>query len=215
MKLPTVKSELETFLGMVTYLSRFAPNLSKVTNPLHRLLTQHANELQWNQLQVDGFEEIKSTMTDSPALVYYDQHKPVTLQVDASKIGLGAVLIQEGKPIAYASKSLTQTEINYAQIEKEMYAIIFGCKKFHHYIYGRRIRVETDHKPLIPISKKPLHAAPPRIQRMLVQLRCRNTMLDLVYVPGKLIPVADTLSHNCLSDTYPEVTSSANVRSII
>ena len=170
MKLPTVKSELETFLGMVTYLSRFAPNLSEVTNPLHRLLTQQANELQWHQLQVDAFEKIKSIMTDSPVLVYYDQHKPVTLQVDASKIGLGAVLIQEGKPIAYASKSLTQTEINYAQIEKEMYAIIFGCKKFHHYIYGRRIRVETDHKPLIPVSKKPLHAAPPRIQRMLVQL---------------------------------------------
>ena len=209
MKLPTVKSELETFLGMVTYLSRFAPNLSEVTNPLHRLLTQHANELQWNQLQVDGFEEIKSTMTDSPALVYYDQHKPVTLQVDASKIGLGAVLIQEGKPIAYASKSLTQTEINYAQIEKEMYAIIFGCKKFHHYIYGRRIRVETDHKPLIPISKKPLHAAPPRIQRMLVQLQKYD--VDLVYVPGKLIPVADTLSRNCLSDTCPEVMSSVNV----
>jgi hypothetical protein len=119
---------------------------------------------------------------------------------------LGAVLIQEGKPIAYASKSLTQTEINYAQIEKEMYAIIFGCKKFHHYIYGRRIRVETDHKPLIPISKKPLHAAPPRIQRLLVQLQKYD--VDLVYVPGKLIPVADTLSCNCLSDTCPEVMSS-------
>ncbi|CAB3983185.1 retrotransposon-like family member retr-1 [Paramuricea clavata] len=91
-----------------------------------------------------------------------------------------------------------------------MYAIIFGCKKFHHYIYERRIRVETDHKPLIPISKKPLHAAPPRIQRMLVQLQKYD--VDLVYVPGKLIPVADTLSRNCLSDTCPDVMSSVNVR---
>jgi hypothetical protein len=70
MKLPTVKSELETFLGMVTYLSRFAPNLSEVTNPLQRLLTQQVNELQWNQLQVDAFEKIKSIMTDSRVLVY-------------------------------------------------------------------------------------------------------------------------------------------------
>ena len=138
---------------MVTYLSKFAPNLSELTNPLRKLFENHANELQWDQLQVNTFEKIKSVLTDSPVLVYYDQRKPVTLQVDASKVGLGAVLMQEGKPIAYASKSLAQTEINYAQIEKEMYAIIFGCKKFHHYVYGRKIRVETDHKPLIPTDE--------------------------------------------------------------
>ena len=168
-----------------------------------------------DQQQIDAFEKIKSIVTNSPVLVYYDQHKPITLQVDASKIGLGAVLMQEGKPIAYASKSLTQAEINYAQVEKEMYAIIFGCKKFHHYIYGRKVRVETDHKPLIPISKKPLHAAPPRIQRMLVQLQGYD--VDLVYVPGKFIPVADTLSRNCLSDIYPEIMSSvtASVHTVV
>ena len=215
MKLPIVKTELETFLGMVTYLSKFAPILSEATNPLRKLVTQHANELQWDQQQIDAFEKIKSIVTNSPVLVYYDQHKPITLQVDASKIGLGAVLMQEGKPIAYASKSLTQTEINYAQIEKEMYAIIFGSKKFHHYIYGRKVRVETDHKPLIPISKKPLHAAPPRIQRMLVQLQGYD--VDLVYVPGKFIPVADTLSRNCSSDIYPEIMSSvtASVHTVV
>ena len=66
---------------------------------------------------------------------YYDPNKELRLQVDASKYGLGAVLLQEGNPIGYASKSLTDCEINYAQIEKELYAILFGCKRFHQYVY--------------------------------------------------------------------------------
>ena len=72
--------------------------------------------------------------------------------------------MQDGKPIAYASKSLTQPEVNYAQIHKELYAIIFECKRFRYYIYGRGVRVETDHKPLILFNKNPLHVTPPRMQ---------------------------------------------------
>lgn len=145
------------------------------------------------------------TLTKSPVLTYFDPKKTTTLQVDASQYGLGAALMQEGKPVAYASKSLTPTEINYAQIEKEMYAVIFGCKKFHQYIFGRKVVVETDHKPLIPISKKPLHAAPPRLQRMLIQLQKYD--VELVYIPGKQIPVADTLSRNFMPDTFQELAS--------
>lgn len=80
--------------------------------------------------------------------------KPVTLQVDASKFGLGVVLLRDSSPVAYAFK--TQNEINYAHIQKEMLAILFGCKRFHQYFYGRRFTVETDHRPLIIIMKKPL-----------------------------------------------------------
>ena len=100
----------------------------------------------------------------------YDHTKKLTLQVDASKYGLGATLMQEGKPIAFASKSLTPSEINYAQIEKEMFAILFGCRRFHQYIYGHEVKVETDHKPLVSIMEKTLLAAPPRLQRIILQL---------------------------------------------
>lgn len=109
--------------------------------------------------------------------------KTVTPQVDASKYGLGVVLLQDSRPVAYASKTLTSSEINYAQIEKEMLAILFGCKCFHQYVYGRRFTVETDHRPLIFIMKKPLAAAPARLQRMLLQLHRYD--IDIVHKAGK------------------------------
>lgn len=116
--------------------------------------------------QTSAFQKVKEILTRSrgPVLAYYDPKKPVTLQVDASKYGLGVVLLQDSRPVAYVSKTLTSSEINYAQIEKEMLAILFGCKRFHQYVYGRRFTVETDHRPLIFIMKKPLAAAPARLQ---------------------------------------------------
>ena len=103
---------------------------------------------------------------------------------------------------------VVESEVNYAQIEKEMYGIVFGCKRFHQYIYGRKIVVETDHKPLIPIFKKPLYAAPPRLQRMLLQLQRYD--LDVTFKPGSQIHVADTLSRNFVQDTFPEFAKGMN-----
>ena len=209
MKPPTNKSELETLLGMVTYLAKFAPNLSEITSPLRSLLTKDVLFV-WDKEQQESFQKVKEviTSTPGPVLSYFDPQKVTTLQVDASKYGLGATIMQGGKPIAFASKSLNPTEVNYAQIEKEMYGIVFGCKRFHQYIYGRKIVVETDHKPLIPIFKKPLYAAPPRLQRMLLQLQRYD--LDVTFKPGSQIPVADTLSRNFVQDTFPEFAKGMN-----
>lgn len=87
---------------------------------------------------------------------------------------------------------LTETEENYAQIEKELYAVLFGCKRFHQYLYGRQVVVESDHKPLESIMRKPLAAAPPRLQQMILQLQRYDIIIT--HKPGKQIPVADTLS---------------------
>ena len=88
----------------------------------------------------------------------------MTLQCDASQTGLGAALLQNGQPVAYASRALTSTEIQYAQIEKELLAIVFACDHFEVYIYGRNtVHVETDHKPLVSIMLKPLNKAPSRL----------------------------------------------------
>ena len=97
--------------------------------------------------QQTAFDKMKQLITLAGTLAYYDVQKETTLEVDASKHGLGAALMQEGKPVAYASKSLNPTELDYAQIEKEMYAIVFGTERFHQYIYGRKVTLTTDHKP--------------------------------------------------------------------
>ena len=136
-------------------------------------------------------------ISNTPVLTFFDPKKQLTLEVDASKHGLGAAIYNEGKPIAFASKALNATEQNYAQIEKELYAILFGCVRFHQYIYGRRTIVHSDHKPLESIMKKPLSTAPPRLQRMLLQLQKYD--IKVKHVPGKSIPVSDALSRQHLS----------------
>ncbi|XP_033763408.1 uncharacterized protein K02A2.6-like [Pecten maximus] len=203
MKPPTTKGELETFLGMVTYLSQFAPNLSEVTSPIRILLTQNV-EFHWDKPQADAFHSGKDIITASPVLAYFDSNKEVTLQTDATKFGLGATVMQEGKPIAFASKSLTPSEINYAQIEKEMYAIVFGCTKFHQYLYGRKVRVETDHKPLIPISQKSLYAAPPRLQRHMGIEKCLKRARCSVFWPKLNADIAELVSQCpvCVKHSY-------------
>ena len=103
-------------------------------------------------------------VTNTPVLTYFDSKKPVLLTVDSSSTGLGAAVIQNGKPVAYGSRALTTTQQKYSQLEKETLAIVYGCQKFHQYVYGRRIQVETDHKPLQSIFRKPLYEIPARLR---------------------------------------------------
>jgi hypothetical protein len=170
MPTPECKKDVERFLGVVTYLAKFIPNMSKHTEPL-RGLTRDDVEWQWKAEQQLAFTTMKTMLTEAPVLRYYDVKLPVTLSVDASKSGLGAVLLQELGPVAYASRALTETEQRYAQIENEMLAIVFGAERFHQYIYGREVDVQSDHKPLEVIMKKPLSSAPARIQRLLMRLQ--------------------------------------------
>ncbi|KAL6471840.1 hypothetical protein MHYP_G00204900 [Metynnis hypsauchen] len=173
--------------------ARFAPRLSETTAPLRQLLKE-SSEFVWDSNHDIAFQQVKDLLTQEPGpvLTYFDPTKDVKLQVDASKCGLGAVLLQEEKPVGYASKALNETEGNYAQIEKELYAVLFGCKRFHQYLYGRQVVVESDHKPLESIMRKPLAVAPPRLQRMILQLQRYDIVIT--HKPGKQIPVADTLS---------------------
>ncbi|VDI57759.1 Hypothetical predicted protein [Mytilus galloprovincialis] len=113
--------------------------------------------------------------------------------------GLGASLMQDSQPIAYASRALTKTEQNYAQIEKELLAVVFGMEKFHQYTYGRKVYVESDHKPLESLYKKPLYHAPKRLQRMF--LRLQRYDIELKYKQGKYLYIADTLSRAYLRST--------------
>ena len=115
---------------------------------------------------------MKLLLTQAPVLKYYDVNKDLTLQVDASKTGLGATLFQDKHPIAMASKALAQSIS--AVIEKEMLAICFRCHKFHDYIFGKHVKIETDYKPLIGILNKPIHKLSVRMQRMKMRLQNYN-----------------------------------------
>ena len=178
---------------MTTYLGKFAPNLSDVTAPL-RDLTKKENAFIWDAVSEKAYNSMKQLLCKEPGpvLAYFDPQKDVVLQCDASQKGMGAALLQEQHPISYASRCMTSAEQNYAQIEKELLAVVFACGRFHQYTYGRDTTVQSDHKPLEAITNKPLACAPPRLQRMLIRLQRHN--VKVVYVPGKQIPLADTLS---------------------
>ncbi|CAB4017439.1 transposon Tf2-1 poly [Paramuricea clavata] len=120
------------------------------------------------------------------------RYRFLRMPFDALSKGLGAVLLQENKPIAFASKALTPAESRYANIERELLAVVYGCEKFHTYLYGRQFVVESDHRPLEQIRKKNLDMAPPRLQRMLLRLQPYDCIIK--YKPGKEMGIADTLS---------------------
>ena len=193
MPAPQTKQELQSFLGAVNYLQTFVLHLSHHTEPLWVLLKKE-NTFAWDQNANDSFQRIKGLLEKSllEPLWYYDRNKPVILQCDASLKGLGACILQDGKPIAFASKSLTDTEMRYMNIERELLAIVFGCEKFHTYLYGRSFVVESDHKPLEMICLKNLISAPVGLQRML--LRLQQYDMVIMYWLGKKMLLADTLS---------------------
>ena len=189
---PKDVAAVQRFLGMVTYLAKFLPNLSDVAKPLRDLTLDNA-VFHWDSEQSKAWTSIKEMVGQTPILRFYSIHDEVTVQCDASKTGLGACMMQNGQPVAYASRALSKTEIQYAQIEKELLAIVFACEHFDLYLYGRSgITIETDHKPLEAIVQKPLHSAPQRLQRMLMRLQRYD--LKILYKKGKEMVLADTLS---------------------
>jgi hypothetical protein len=154
-------------LGIINYMARFIPNISVGSAPLNQL-THKDCDWCWYEQHQNAFGTLKRSFISSPMLRYDDVKKPETLTCDASQYGLEAACLQDGSPIAYASRSLTPTEMRYTQIEKELLAVLFACS--NDYIYGKHIQIETDHQPLVTILSKPLHTAPARLERMMLGL---------------------------------------------
>lgn len=157
METPTPKNvkDIRAFLGLVNYYHRFMPNSATVLKPLNQLLEKD-RPWKWTDECEKAFKKAKSLITSDPVLTHYDPELPVRLACDASPFGLGAVLshvMSDGseRPIAFASRSLTKSEKNYAQIQKEALGIVWGVKKFYTYLYGRQFTLLTDHQPLTTI----------------------------------------------------------------
>ena len=192
---------LQRLLGMVTYLDKFCKNLAEMTRPLRDLAKADVAWC-WDKTHRLALENLKATIASAPVLSLLDPAKPVVVSVDASSVGVGAALLQEGQPVAYSSSTLTETQKRYFQVEKELLVIMFGLTKFRQYVYGQTVIVETDHKPLIGLLQKPIAENSPRIQRMRLQLQRFD--FNLVYKPGKDLFIADTLSRAPSSRLYQE-----------
>ena len=200
---PTNVSELRRVMGMINWLGSYIPHLATVTEPLNKLLKSSV-EWSWGPDQIQAFDSIKKILTSAPVLAFYDPNKETVVAADASSYGLGSVLLQRHgsilRPVAYASKSLTDTERRYAQIEKELLALTWACDKFNRYLIGLScVNLMTDHKPLIPIiNSKCLDEVPLRCQKMLMRLMRYSVTAE--FVPGKSLVVPDTLSRAPLAD---------------
>lgn len=189
---PRNRKQLQQFLGVVTYLSRFIPKLSFESSHL-RQLTHEKTPWNWNGRVQKEFEKLKTLISNVQTLKYYDKNKPLIIECDSSEGALGVAVFQENQPVAYASRCLTPTERKYAQIEKELLAVVFACTRFDQLIVGNaKTVIKTDHKPLLSIFKRPLLHAPKRLQSMLLTLQ--RYSLELQFVSGKENVMADALS---------------------
>ena len=152
---PKNVKELRSFLGLVNYYDKFVPNLSTLLRPLNRLLKEDV-KWRWTQDCAEAFIRAKEELASALVLTHYDPSLPLNMAADASAYGVGVILshtFPDGseRPIAFVSRTLTPSESNYAQIEKEALALIFGVKRFHLYLYGRQFTLVMDHKPLTAI----------------------------------------------------------------
>lgn len=149
--IPKTEKQIKSFLGLLGYYRKFIKDFANITKPLTACLRKN-EKIILDEKYIKCFEYCKTLLIEDPILQYPDFSKQFILTTDASNVALGAVLSQgtigQDKPICYASRTLTVTEQNYSTIEKELLAIVWACKYFRPYLFGRKFQIITDHKPL-------------------------------------------------------------------
>lgn len=191
---PKTPTEIKRFLGLLGYYRKFIPDFARLTKPLTQCLKKGSKINPTDQKYVDCFEHCKTLLTNDPILQYPDFSKEFLLTTDASNVAIGAVLSQgnigSDKPIAYASRTLNSSELNYSTIEKELLAIVWATKYFRPYLFGRKFRILTDHKPLQWIMN--LKEPNSRLTRW--RLKLSEFDFTVTYKQGKCNTNADALS---------------------
>ena len=192
MKLPQDVEMMRSFLRLVNYLNRFSPCLAELSEPLREICRQDT-EFVLNESVCVAFSRTKEEISKNVTLPYFNPKSATTMQTDASKKGLGAVILQDSRPVMFASWALTGAEKNYQNLERECLVMIWGMEKFHYFLYGKQFTLETDQKPLVSIYKKHMVEISPRIQRLIVR-SFPYQPFDVHYRRGKEIPLVDALS---------------------
>ncbi|XP_052751530.1 uncharacterized protein K02A2.6-like [Galleria mellonella] len=196
---PDDVTQLKPFLGLINYYGKFIPNLSSFLHPLYQLLKKNS-PWNWNKTCEKTFQEVKQFLSSDKVLIHYNASLPLLLTVDSSSYGLGAVLAHRypdgtERPISCASRTLTNAEKNYSQLDKEALAILYGVQKHHQFLYGRSFVLKTDHKPLTYIfgSKGGIpQTAASRLQRWSIKLAAYD--FEVEYVSSRNNSNADALS---------------------
>lgn len=195
---PTNPSEVRSLLGMTNYCSRFIQDYATKTEPL-RKLTHKDQPWEWTAEHDRAVAQLKDALVCAPVTAYFDPEKDTEISVDASPVGLAAILTQvdtetgDRHVVTYASRSLTETEQRYSQTEREALAVVWACEHLHLYVYGKPVTVYTDHKPLVSIYGNPSSKPPARIERW--ALRLQPYQLTVVYRKGDGNP-ADYMSRH-------------------
>ena len=199
---PKSIKDCQRFVGMVTYLARYIKDLSSLTAPIRAVMEKA--EFDWTPEAEGAFQKLKHLLSSASVLKLFDAKHETAVYADASKFGLGAILVQKDpdtskwKPVQYASRTMTKTQQHYSQMEKEALAITFALARFRTYLLGIKFTVYTDHKPLPYILRKPLEDCPPRILRFVLAMSPYN--FDLIYKPGKEMVVPDAFSRAPIPD---------------
>ena len=157
---PSSKKEVQSFIGMVNYLTKFLPRLTMLSEPIRELIKEKVH-FNWGPEHQESFNMLKKELVRAPVLAYYNPQKETVLQTDASTKGLGACLLQEEKPIYFASKALTEMQRGYIAIEIESLTVAWAVEKFHHFLYGCHFVLEMDQKLLEVILSRSLNQATP------------------------------------------------------
>ncbi|KAL7077667.1 hypothetical protein ACQ4LE_002821 [Meloidogyne hapla] len=196
---PKDVKELKSVMGTINYYAKFVREMHEVRGPLDKLLQKNI-EWKWEDEQETSFEKIKSILSSDLLLTHFDPQFEIIVTADASNYGVGAMISHKfpdgsEKAIEYASKSLSQSEKNYGQIEKEGLALVFAVQKFHKMLFGRKFKLRTDHKPLVSIfgNKKGIKVqTASRLQRWALILT--NYDFDIEFVSTDKMGMADSLS---------------------
>ena len=193
MPLPSSGQELRSFLGLAAYVgSPAVPNFASLASPLWDVC--RLDSITWNEPLLSAFKRLKEALLRSHQLRFFDPKKAVCIQVDASGTGLGGVLIQEDRPVIFVSRKLTAVERRYSQLEREFLSIVFTLTRLKTYLLGISFVVQTDHKPLLSIVKKPIDKISNRLQRWLLNIQ--HFDFELQHISGKNNLIADGLSRN-------------------
>ncbi|KAL0561626.1 hypothetical protein IC582_002066 [Cucumis melo] len=186
---PSTVSEVRSFLGLARYYRRFVENFSRIATPLTQL-TRKGAPFVWSKACEDSFQNLKQKLVTAPVLTVPDGSGSFVIYSDASKKGLGCVLMQQGKVVAYASRQLKSHEQNYPTHDLELAAVVFSLKIWRHYLYGEKIQIFTDHKSLkYFFTQKELNMRHRRWLELVNDYDC-----EILYHPGKANVVADALS---------------------
>lgn len=197
---PQTKKDVRSFVSLCGFYQKYIKNFNAIAAPLTDVTKKGTPErIVWTAECEEAYSTLKDKLASKPILQLPDLTRPFILRTDASNVGIGATLFQEGRenpamlfPVAYASKKLNQAQQNYSVIEKECLSLVWGVQKFQPYLYGNKFKVQSDHQPLMFLAtSRNLNT---RLMRW--SLILQPYQFSVEYIPGKTNVGADFLSRH-------------------